>query len=84
VSIVNFTVRPPSYPAVRWDGTNLADVEQVIASSRYEVRANDDGTLTVHADDREVTVRQGQWVMPAHKAVAVDDAELRQGFVEAP
>lgn len=81
---MNFAVKPPVYPAVRWDGTNLADVEEVLASSRFEVRANRDGTLTVHAEDREVTVQVGQWVMPAHKGVAVDDAELRQGFVQAP
>lgn len=84
MTIVNFTPKRPVYPAVQWDGLNTEEVDRVLNDSRYELVLNEEGDMIVVSEGREIPLRPGQWVMPAHKAVVVDDTELRQGFEEAP
>lgn len=88
MTIVNFTPKKPLYPAVQWDGTPEAteDVDRLLNDTRFELVFDADGNPMIGTTDGSrdpLPVHPGQWIMPVHKGLVVDDAELRQGFEEA-
>lgn len=71
-----FTPRPPVWRAVLWDGSNLAEVEQVF--SGYTVVDNQDGTVTVSFMTGDRTFESGSWLTEIEGTGVLDETLFQQ------
>jgi hypothetical protein len=62
VTVVQYTKRPDTVQVIKYDGTNVAEVNAWVA---FPLTPADNGTFMVHTVDGASVVNVGDWVVKA-------------------